>query len=477
MSNKRVSYFYDPEIGNYYYGQGHPMKPHRIRMTHSLLLNYGLYKKMHIYRPTPSQPREMTKFHTDDYISFLKTVTPENMPEFSKQLPRFNVGEDCPVFHGLFQFCSLSAGGSLGGAVKLNNGESDIAINWAGGLHHAKKTEASGFCYVNDIVLGILELLKVHKRVLYVDIDIHHGDGVEEAFYCTNRVMTVSFHKYGEFFPGTGDIKDVGSGEGRNYALNFPLKDGIDDVNYEQIFKPLMQKVMDWYRPEAIVLQCGADSLTGDRLGNFNLTTKGHAQCVEFLKGFGKPILLLGGGGYTIRNVARCWTYETAVALDAEIDNRLPPNEYLEYYGPDYRLHIEPSNMANLNSREYLENSLQELIENLRHMEHAPSVAQFDRPPDGIKLRENDDDKISPDRRLTREEKGPVHDAELDDSDEDEPRRNRDEDAMDTSNIAPVALKSHAAAAANALIGVAPGGSNGAAAATAPRDNDAMDTV
>jgi acetoin utilization deacetylase AcuC-like enzyme len=91
--------------------------------------------------------------------------------------------------------------------MRLNHGLCDIAINWAGGLHHAKKAEASGFCYVNDIVLAILELLKYHARVLYIDIDIHHGDGVEEAFYTTDRVMTVSFHKFGDFFPGTGDLK------------------------------------------------------------------------------------------------------------------------------------------------------------------------------------------------------------------------------------------------------------------------------
>lgn len=118
-----------------------------------------------------------------------------------------NVGEDCPVFDGLYEFCQLSAGGSVAAAVKLNKQASDICINWGGGLHHAKKSEASGFCYVNDIVLGILELLKYHQRVLYIDIDVHHGDGVEEAFYTTDRVMTVSFHKYGEYFPGTGDLR------------------------------------------------------------------------------------------------------------------------------------------------------------------------------------------------------------------------------------------------------------------------------
>ena len=118
---------------------------------------------------------------------------------------RFNVGEDCPVFDGLYEYCQTYTGGSLGGAARLNQGAADVVVNWAGGLHHAKKGEASGFCYTNDIVLAILELLKVHPRVLYVDIDIHHGDGVEEAFYLTNRVMTLSFHQSGNnFFPRTG---------------------------------------------------------------------------------------------------------------------------------------------------------------------------------------------------------------------------------------------------------------------------------
>ena len=130
------------------------------------------------------------------------------------------MGEDCPVFDGLYEFCQLSAGGSVAAAVKLNKQASEICINWGGGLHHAKKSEASGFCYVNDIVLGILELLKYHQRVLYIDIDVHHGDGVEEAFYTTDRVMTVSFYKYGEYFPGTGDLRDIGAGKvKKNYLF------------------------------------------------------------------------------------------------------------------------------------------------------------------------------------------------------------------------------------------------------------------
>jgi histone deacetylase 1/2 len=183
---------------------------------------------------------------------------------------------------------------------------------------------------VIDIVLGIIELLRFKKRVLYIDIDVHHGDGVEEAFYTTDRVMTVSFHKYGEYFPGTGELRDIGVGAGKNYAVNFPLRDGIDDVTYKSIFEPVIQSVMDYYQPEAIVLQCGGDSLSGDRLGCFNLSMRGHANCVNFVKKFNMPTLVLGGGGYTMRNVARTWAFETGVLVGQELSPMLPFNEYYE---------------------------------------------------------------------------------------------------------------------------------------------------
>lgn len=292
--------------------------------------------------------------------------------------------------------------------MKLNHGH-DIAINWAGGLHHAKKCEASGFCYVNDIVLGILELLKKHERVLYVDIDIHHGDGVEEAFYTTDRVMTVSFHKFGDYFPGTGDIRDIGHGKGKYYSLNVPLDDGIDDESYHSLFKPIMSKVMEVFRPGAVVLQCGADSLSGDRLGCFNLSVKGHAECVRFMRSFNVPLLLLGGGGYTIRNVARCWCYETGVALGVEVDDKMPPHEYYEYFGPDYTLHVAPSNMENKNTREVLDDIKAKLLDNLSHLQHAPSVQFQERPPD-TEFPEPDEDLEDPDERHD-----PDSDMEMDD--------------------------------------------------------------
>ncbi|KAH1126482.1 hypothetical protein GYH30_015464 [Glycine max] len=148
--------------------------------------------------------------------------------------------------------------------------------------------------------------------------------------------MTVSFHKFRDFFPGTGHSKDIGVGAGKNYSLNVPLNDGLDDDTFCGLFRPIIQKVMDIYQPDAVVLQCGADSLSGDRLGCFNLTVKGHADCLRFLRSFSVPLMVLGGGGYTVQNVARCWTYETAVAVGVEPSPKLPYNEYYEYFGPDY---------------------------------------------------------------------------------------------------------------------------------------------
>jgi histone deacetylase 1/2 len=126
--------------------------------------------------------------------------------------------------------------------------------------------------------LAILELLKTYQRVLYIDIDIHHGDGVEEAFYLTDRVMTCSFHKFKDYFPGTGHIEDIGKEEGTYKAVNFPLDEGMDDESFIAITRPVLQKIMENFRPEAVLLQGGTDSLSGDRLGCFNLSVKGHAS-------------------------------------------------------------------------------------------------------------------------------------------------------------------------------------------------------
>jgi histone deacetylase 1/2 len=369
-------------------------------MAHDLISRYGLHEYMDaVYRPVPATFEDMARFHDPAYLSTLRDATlaasssataaaraaraaaaaaaaaglppppradaqqpPPNLTPpplvLKSDLARHNLGGDCPVFDGMYDYCRRYAGGSLGAAAALNFGRCDTAINWSGGLHHAQKSQASGFCYVNDIVLAILELLKYHHRcvfwqqsrspvlattaatdgrrahpktqqtgrppppakkkhsVMYIDIDVHHGDGVEEAFLLTDRVMTVSFHKFGgDFFPGTGALGDVGVGEGKGYKVNVPLSDGIGDAAYLELFKSVVDEAAARFQPGAVVVQSGADSLAGDRIGVFNLSSRGHASCHAHVKAWGLPMIVLGGGGYTISNVARCWTLETGVHL------------------------------------------------------------------------------------------------------------------------------------------------------------------
>ncbi|KAI7977702.1 hypothetical protein EIK77_010293 [Talaromyces pinophilus] len=405
-SKSRVSYFYDNDAGHFAYDPGHPMKPFRIQLAHELIMSYGLYRKMEIYCAKRATPAELTQFHTDDYINFLRRINPDNFHQFTSAQTEFGIWEDCPVFDGLYEFCAISAGGSMEGAAQLNHGKCDIAVNWAGGLHHAKKSKANGFCYINDIVLGILELLRFHKRVLYIDIDVHHGDGVEEAFLTTDRVMTVSFHRFGDFFPGTGDIRDIGIGRGRYYSVNVPLRDGIDDISYKSIFEPVISAIMQHYRPGAIVLQCGSDSLSGDRLGSFNLSMQGHANCVSFVKTFGIPTLVLGGGGYTIRNVARAWANETAVLVEEDLSPIIPFNKFYEHFAPDYMLDVRPSNMENLNSYQYLKALKIQILENLKEMPFAPSVQMQDVPSYGLGAFDNTEWLSESEKRQEEEDEG-----------------------------------------------------------------------
>ncbi|KAM0755842.1 hypothetical protein T439DRAFT_320542 [Meredithblackwellia eburnea MCA 4105] len=387
-SMPRVSYYFPKGVGEYHFGERHPMKPHRLTLTNHLVIGYGLDKKMDMFQPRSATKEEVEAFHDEDYVNFLTRVTPENVRNFTNVLSRFNVGDDCPIFSDMWDYCRQYTGASLMAAHKIVAGKTDIAINWTGGLHHAKKAEASGFCYVNDIVLAILELLRIHARVLYIDIDIHHGDGVQEAFYNSNRVLTVSFHKYSsDFFPGTGHIDEVGHSLGKYFSLNVPLQDGIDNESYVALFKSIMEPTIYTFQPSSIVLQCGADSLGCDRLGCFNLSIAAHGECVRFIKSFNLPLIVLGGGGYTIKNVSRCWTYETAVLLDLHqsLPNSLPHTAYDDFFAPDWKLHPDlaagRNRVENLNTRKGLERIRVGILERLRYMHGAPSVAMSEIPP------------------------------------------------------------------------------------------------
>lgn len=402
---KTVSYHSNPIVEEQHFGPHHPMKPWRLTLTNKIVLGYGMHHAMDMYLSPPATRDELTDFHTEDYVDFLKSVTESGEPLQPEEngVYKHNMGDDCPFFDGLFEYCSLYSGASLDAARKLCNNQSDIAINWSGGLHHAKKSEASGFCYINDIVLAILQLLLHYPRVLYIDIDVHHGDGVEQAFFSTDRVMSVSFHKYDKaiFFPGTGGIDEVGppqnTNPGAHHSLNVPLQDGIDDDSYVTLFKEIIGPCVAKYNPEAIVLQCGADSLGGDRLGCFNLNIKAHGECLKFVKSFNTPLLVLGGGGYTARNVARLWAHETSVCLDTEVPDTLPRDMPFLSHFPERTLYPDLSRggrFQNLNSAQYLRGLVQSTMEQLRYFEHSPSTQLKYMPPDLLKVREEVDREV-----------------------------------------------------------------------------------
>jgi histone deacetylase HOS2 len=396
-----VSWHSNPEVENHHFGQTHPMKPWRLTLTKSLILSYGMHHAMDSYISRPATAAELKEFHKDDYIEFLQIATPANIFQMYPQLAQggyssaiFGVGDDCPIFDGLFDYCALYTGASIDAARKLCIRQSDIAINWSGGLHHAKKGEASGFCYINDIVLAILQLLRLHPRVLYIDIDVHHGDGVEQAFWSTDRVMCVSFHKYDReiFFPGTGPLESTGpihpDNPGRKYTINVPLNDGIDDAQYEYLFQNVVGPAVEAYRPTAIVLQCGADSLGHDRLGCFNLNIRGHGSCVSYVKSFNLPLLVVGGGGYTPRNVARAWAHETSICIGAEstlksdLPEHMPYRDAFRREGFTLFPNLGSWRKENQNSVEQVQKIIQHVGEQLRYIRGAPSVGMKYIPPD-----------------------------------------------------------------------------------------------
>ncbi|XP_065267020.1 histone deacetylase 8 [Emys orbicularis] len=299
----------------------------RASMVHSLIKAYSLLDHMRIVKPKVASMEEMASFHTDAYLQHLQKVSEEGDDDHPESV-EYGLGYDCPATEGIFDYAAAVGGASITAAQCLMDGKCKVAINWPGGWHHAKKDEASGFCYLNDAVLGILRLRRKFDRILYIDLDLHHGDGVEDAFSFTSKVMTVSLHKFSPgFFPGTGDVSDVGLGKGRYYSVNVPIQDGIQDEKYYQICETVLKEVYTAFNPEAVVLQLGADTIAGDPMCSFNMTPVGIGKCLKYVLQWQLATLILGGGGYNLANTARCWTYLTGVILGRTLPSEIPDHE------------------------------------------------------------------------------------------------------------------------------------------------------
>ena len=237
----------------------------------------------------------------------------------------FSQQGDNPIYEGMFEAALLSTGASVQAAELIADGTVSRAFAPAGGLHHAAAGHASGFCIFNDPVVAINVLRKRGLRVCYVDIDAHHGDGVQNAFYRDNDVMTISTHESGRWlFPGTGDVRELGEGAGEGFSVNLPLFPYTPDQVFIEAFDEAVLPLIKAFGPDVLATQLGVDAYVHDPLTHLALTTHGYEAAVKRLGALGYPWLAFGGGGYDLDAVPRCWTLAYGVMLDHEWPDVLP---------------------------------------------------------------------------------------------------------------------------------------------------------
>ena len=330
----------------------------RATFVYELINAYELFEKVQLMPPQQITLNDLELFHSKDYIQVILQAEKEPLSgdeQIDLLYPEFRLGYDCPIFDTVFSFASSAVSGTLTAADCLLKGESMVAINWCGGWHHAQRDAASGYCYFNDIVLGIIKLHERYPRVLYIDLDLHHGDGVQNAFYYTDKVLTVSFHKHSaDFYPGTGDVNEIGEGSGEYFSINIPLQDGLDDDTMIAIINHVLPNLHISYKPSAVVVQCGVDGLTSDPMDSFNLTANSYIQAINIIVNWKMPVLILGGGGYNFPNTAKAWTRITAMLCSISLNEDIPEHEQFIHYGPDFTLNISPGYRPNHNKKNYL---------------------------------------------------------------------------------------------------------------------------
>jgi acetoin utilization protein AcuC len=317
---------YNDEYQRFDYGPHHPLQVSRLKLTMDLIAAYDLLPDDRGVQENTrlATKEEVLSFHTHDYWNSLHDA---NSGHSDLDLSAYGLGPgDNPIFPGVLDWGRFGGGGALQAGEWITSGQGERAFHIAGGMHHAHKNKASGFCYINDPVLVILYLLSQGKRVAYIDMDAHHGDGVQEAFYRTNKVMTISFHQNGTtLFPSTGFVQEFGAGEGVGFSVNVPLFPWTDDEIFVWSFSEVVPPLLEAFSPDVLVTQLGVDSFYNDPLANLSLTTKGFTGAVRFFKESGIPWVALGGGGYHLVNVARAWTLVWSIMLDRELgQERLP---------------------------------------------------------------------------------------------------------------------------------------------------------
>jgi len=317
---------YHPKYSKYDLGPEHPFSPLRVEMVLDLLKELDI--QTDIIQPEPVAPEELEVIHSRDYIQVVEALS---KGEIREKAEAFGFGsQDNPIVLGMAEGARYQVGGTLLGAKLLVENKASKVLQFGGGFHHAHKNLAAGFCIYNDLALAIKYMTDRGWHVAYLDIDVHHGDGVQEMFYSDENVMTISMHESGEYlFPGTGWLYELGQGMGRSMKLNLPLEPFTEGDSYLEVLEGVVIPALEWFRPDAIVIQTGADPHFSDPLADLLLTTQDFERL--FKKIFqivdnhckGKALFTLGGG-YSITATSRIWTLLYLLLNNIDLPVELP---------------------------------------------------------------------------------------------------------------------------------------------------------
>ena len=317
---------WDDALTRYDFGPGHPLAPVRVALTMALAGDLGVLSAppVSMFAPPPATDTELATVHDDDYIAAVRLAGRTLMPN-----AEFGLGtSDNPVFEGMHEASALVAGATLAAAQAVWSGSALHGASIAGGLHHAMRRAASGFCVYNDPAIAIRWLLAAGaERVAYVDVDVHHGDGVQAAFYDDPRVLTISLHEHpATLFPGTGLPTETGEGAGVGYSVNVALPAGTGDAGWLRAFDAVVPPLLRAFKPTVLVSQHGCDSHRLDPLAHLELSIDAQRVAQVVLHDLAHELcdgkwLLTGGGGYAlVQVVPRTWTHLLAIAAGAPVD-------------------------------------------------------------------------------------------------------------------------------------------------------------
>ncbi len=370
-----TSLVYTPKFSDYDLGPSHPLKPVRVQRTYEMIQACGLLKgrSVSVSEPSPADEETIARVHSRDYLEAVRAASEMGS---LKRPQTYGLGTvDNPIVKGMYEAAALIAGASVLAADLVIDGKAQVAFNPGGGLHHAHRERASGFCVFNDPAIAIAHLLKrcgEGVKVAYIDIDAHHGDGVQETFYHRRDVLTISVHESGRYlFPMTGAVSEHGEGEGEGFSVNLPLSPYTGDDVYVWAFRQIVPPLLDAFEPDFVCTQLGVDTHYQDPLTHLCCTTRGYMTVVEEIAKRAPRWIAIGGGGYDVTVVPRAWTLAFARMSGKQAPTHIPDSEAQHYRRNDQPTPLHDMGGPKIDedwlrvTREFAEASVQEVKERI----------------------------------------------------------------------------------------------------------------